>query len=190
MSQWERLLFVEYNWNEREIRQAFTRRYLMTLAIVAATSNTDPDQSPLFWVFIKSNELSPSFKIDPALRQCFSPSTSLRNFSISFINSSSLFFISLIVSLGPRSISSGWSATIHQNVDRMAFLTLPLLVFRVLLTMYCALFFKTFPTRKEDACVHWCPILDKLSWMIARKTSVFLLTYPCSYHSPSPLIWR
>ena len=50
--------------------------------------------------------------------------------------------------------------------------------------MYCALFFTIFPTRKEDDCVNWYPILDKLSWRIANKTSVFLLMYPRNCHSP------
>ena len=50
----------------------------MTLAIVAATWNTDLNQSPLQWVFTKSNELSPneSKEIDPS--SSFNGKTTLR----------------------------------------------------------------------------------------------------------------
>ena len=85
---------------------------------------------------------------------------------------------SLCPSANVFSFSSGWGVSLQQNADRMAFLPLPLIVFRALLTRYRALFFVMSPTRKEDHCVNWYPIWDKLSWSIVKKTSVFLLTYP------------
>ena len=85
---------------------------------------------------------------------------------------------SLCPSANVFSFSSGWGVSLQQNADRMAFLPLPLIVFRALLTRYRALFFAMSPTRKEDHCVNWYPIWDKLSWSIVKKTSVFLLTYP------------
>ena len=66
----------------------------------------------------------------------------------------------------------------------MAFLTLPLLVFHVLLMMYCALFLTAFRNQKKDDCINWYPILDKFSGRIVPKMSVFLQTYPRNCHSP------